>query len=55
MKKIYSKICPSCRSKDIMLDVTFAGTFDVCRRCGFRMPSFPEIEESNKKPKRQRA
>lgn len=48
MKKNYTKICPSCKSKDIRFEATDAGVFDVCKKCGFRMNSFPEVEEPNK-------
>ena len=47
-KKNYSKICPSCRSKDIRFEATDAGIFDICKKCGFRMNSFPEVEQSKK-------
>ena len=52
MKKSYTKICPSCKSKDIIFEATDAGVFDVCRRCGFRMHSFPEVEDKKKKPRK---
>ena len=52
MKKSYTKICPNCKSKDIRFEATDAGLFDVCKKCGFRMHSFPEVVDSNKKSKK---
>lgn len=51
MKKTYLKICPMCRNKDIRLEATDAGVFDICNNCGFRLHSFPEIECSYDKKK----
>jgi len=48
MKNNYAKICPNCKSKDIRFEATDAGVFDVCKKCGFRMNSFPEIKKPNK-------
>ena len=47
MENDYVKICPQCKSKEIRFEASDAGSFDVCRKCGFHMLSFPEIKESN--------
>jgi hypothetical protein len=49
MKKEYIKICPSYKSEEILFEATDAGISDVCKRCGFRMHSFPEAERPKKK------
>ncbi len=43
--KKYVKICPMCKSTDVRFEASDAGVFDVCKKCGFRMGSFPEIED----------
>ncbi len=52
MKKQYVKICPNCRSRDIIFEATDFALMDVCNKCGFRMRSFPEIEVDVKEPKK---
>lgn len=48
MKKTYTKICPSCKGKDVRFEATDAGVFDVCKKCGLRMRNFPEVEDINR-------
>ena len=42
MQKPAIKFCPQCKSTDVDFDISDAGSFDVCRNCGYRLPSFPE-------------
>jgi len=46
MSEKYIRVCPRCGSKDVRFEATGAGTFNICKKCGFRMNNFPEIKES---------
>jgi len=47
MNEKYVKVCPQCGSKDVKFEATGAGSFNICKKCGFRMNNFPEIKESD--------
>jgi len=46
MKPVYVKICPVCGSTEVRNESTDAYIVDVCKKCGFRLPAFFEVEES---------